>query len=339
VAARASEGAKLPNLLSSIHALRFVGATAVVCHHAGLGEQFGTSIGGAGVDLFFVISGVVIGASTTPGMPIRDFMWRRFIRIFPLYWLATAAVIAFKAYFWHIIDSPSDLLHSVFLVPPDLSSEWKPLVFVGWTLTFELFFYFTFALCMLLGRHARLACCFLMIIAAFALSDQAAHAYLRNSAMLMLEFVAGVLISFAIERKLIPGVPFGLVLVAAGVGGFIAFAFPPMPARELAWGIPSVLLVYGMLAFEPARWLRHPFIVLGGHASYAIYLFHTTVMSVLGVLFFIYGTHSDKHPWLFAAIAIPVSVGFGMLVYLAFDKPVLRYCGKILVRPCPAPAH
>src|ERR1051325_12083197 len=82
-------------MLYSTHLLRFIAAAGVVVHHSGVLARWDIVVGSAGVDVFFVISGVVIALSTPPEMSIRDFLIRRFIRIYPLYWLALAAWVAY----------------------------------------------------------------------------------------------------------------------------------------------------------------------------------------------------------------------------------------------------
>src|SRR5690242_21176376 len=111
-------------MLYSIHFLRFIAATGVVVHHSELLARWNIVVGSAGVDLFFVISGVVIGLSTPPEMSIREFLVRRFIRIFPLYWLATWVWIAYTAYFGGMPNA-KDLLRSLLLLPV-LSAAWVP---------------------------------------------------------------------------------------------------------------------------------------------------------------------------------------------------------------------
>ncbi len=93
--------------VASIQILRAVAALAVVALHVGhegatrLGPRNPLpdfSVGAAGVDLFFVISGfIMVYASDTlfarAGAP-ATFFTRRLARIVPLYWAATAAAVA-----------------------------------------------------------------------------------------------------------------------------------------------------------------------------------------------------------------------------------------------------
>ena len=72
--------------LASIHALRGVGALAVVIYHAeSLFPQFNFKMGAAGVDLFFVISGIVMQLAYDPKGSALDFLRRRVVRVVPMY--------------------------------------------------------------------------------------------------------------------------------------------------------------------------------------------------------------------------------------------------------------
>lgn len=76
--------------LNSIHFLRFVAVMAVVVHHfpaiyvLASGRPQAWIVGAAGVEVFFVISGVVIGLAIDHYGTI-DFVARRWIRIVPLH--------------------------------------------------------------------------------------------------------------------------------------------------------------------------------------------------------------------------------------------------------------
>src|SRR5450432_1983294 len=81
--------------LLSIQYLRGAAALAVVIFHALQWRSGGFEVGRAGVDVFFVISGVIMWWVTADG-PVGPwaFLWRRLTRVAPLYWLMTLAVAA-----------------------------------------------------------------------------------------------------------------------------------------------------------------------------------------------------------------------------------------------------
>lgn len=98
----------------TIQYLRAVAATGVVVHHfigpayfdAGLKQP--PSIGEAGVDLFFVISGFIMWTTTgRRQIGPQEFMWHRILRIVPLYWLFTLAYFLITLASKHSPISPS----------------------------------------------------------------------------------------------------------------------------------------------------------------------------------------------------------------------------------------
>lgn len=312
-------------MLYSIHALRLLAASAVVMHHSELFAPLG--LGQAGVDLFFVISGVVIGISG-PRMAPSDFLLRRFVRIFPLYWAATAAVLAWHQSFG--LQTPlTDIVHSLLLMPPQLasSSGWAPIYIPAWTLTFELMFYVVFAACLSFTARPRLASSIALVAAAFAFWDPASTNYLRFAAILMLEFIAGMAIAVALSRNLVPSRPLGAALIVLSLIGFGLSTVAHTVHREVIWGVPAAMMVYGILAFEPARFFRHPFVVLGGNASYAIYLFHVLFIWIVQWMVQAYiGSATAAASWpLLPLFEIAGSLIVGMAVYKLIDKPMLRF--------------
>src|SRR6266550_3905557 len=85
-------------MIWSLQILRFIAALMVVYVHAsqtafavtgsiGIIPHDIAVMGHAGVDIFFVLSGVVI-AKTAPGVSAAQFAWRRIRRILPIYFAA-----------------------------------------------------------------------------------------------------------------------------------------------------------------------------------------------------------------------------------------------------------
>lgn len=104
-------------------------------------------IGAAGVDLFFVISGFIMAkiAFENPVEPL-SFMRRRLARIVPLYWVATALVFAIALAAPQLAGNVKPdwlhLAHSLLFLPYGSNGDiTAPILVVGWTLNFEMFFY------------------------------------------------------------------------------------------------------------------------------------------------------------------------------------------------------
>src|SRR5271168_1999681 len=147
-----------------VQALRAAACLLVVIYHARLAAGGANTIrswpnGAAGVDLFFVISGYVMVASSTELMARPDgwrvFLARRLRRIVPLYWLLTAAKLAVtelvpaltphtRPTWWNVCASLA------FIPARDAAGFIRPVLPVGWSLNFELFFYALFAVALAL---------------------------------------------------------------------------------------------------------------------------------------------------------------------------------------------
>jgi exopolysaccharide production protein ExoZ len=143
--------------------LRFIAALAVILYHSrGAAQDYlgQTSAifapfvyGSYGVDLFFVISGFIIyHVVSRRENDARSFLWRRITRIVPLYWCLTVVAVIAALLFPTMLRSNEDyslgaLLHSLFFV--SFVTRELPILYVGWTLEFEMFFYLATALFLL----------------------------------------------------------------------------------------------------------------------------------------------------------------------------------------------
>ena len=164
----AGGSAGIKPLIPTIQYLRAIAAMMVVWHHAreqlpGLKFFFPSEFGPSGVDLFFVISGFIMVATTTgPGRPF-NFIARRLIRVVPLYWLLTCTMVALAwklPQLFRTIDlAPAHVLQSLLFIPhysPSFPGMAWPVLVPGWTLNFEMFFYAVFAATLSLAQPMRL---------------------------------------------------------------------------------------------------------------------------------------------------------------------------------------
>ena len=139
--------------LLGLQILRFVAAMAVVLFHMGSDYQirFGLdanpfAYGAFGVDIFFVLSGFIIAMTTDPSRGAWYFYRKRLIRIVPIYWLLTFGVVAIGIAAPTLLNSTEVSFEAViksllFIAYERPSGELQPLLFLGWTLNYEMFFY------------------------------------------------------------------------------------------------------------------------------------------------------------------------------------------------------
>ena len=134
-----------------IDGLRTIAVGTVILFHGKLGLLPG---GFVGVDVFFVISGFII-ATTTRGQAGVEaagaFLWRRFRRVAPIYWLLSLPILIGMARGGTL--SP-EVASATFLFWPFSGLEMTfPALGPGWTLCFEMLFYAGFGLAMAGGRR------------------------------------------------------------------------------------------------------------------------------------------------------------------------------------------
>src|SRR5262249_11870730 len=137
------------------------------------------SIGNAGVDLFFVISGFVMvhASSDLFGRPElrREFMWRRIIRIVPLYWIVSGVLLVHALIRYSDLAAadlpPRVLIGSFFFIPTMRpSGDILPLLGVGWTLNYEMAFYLLLACSLALPKRVTVGATAAAIIAAVVIA-------------------------------------------------------------------------------------------------------------------------------------------------------------------------
>lgn len=142
----------LSQRIDSIQLLRAVAAIAVVTQHVPI-PIFGDGLWG--VDLFFVISGFIMCHATARSG--RNFFLKRIIRIVPLYWLGTLFIYALALTLPQLLNTttanPVDLLKSLLFIPFIKGGIPVPIVFQGWTLNYEMFFYGLFWISLLVSRR------------------------------------------------------------------------------------------------------------------------------------------------------------------------------------------
>ena len=283
--------------VQSIQILRAVAALLVVLFHGHLAmttrvagppvasESYLFAFGAVGVHIFFVISGFIMVYTTCVGemYVARDFLRRRFLRIYPMYWVCVALYIIAH----NFIESPyvlnwSQFLGALALAPESASNIIGP----AWTLSFEMFFYICFGVAMKLGATRGL----ILLGATFTISiavgflfavDGAVGRLVTNS--LLLEFIAGAAIGWLLVNRRLPkrGGPTVVLLAMILFGAGIAAGYDRFPSVAV-WGIPSTLLVAGAVIWENAHGFKKEFRKFShfGNSSYVLYLIHLIVITL-----------------------------------------------------------
>ena len=255
--------------LRSIQVLRAMAVLAVVICHAANWLP-----GQAGVDLFFVISGLIIGM-VMQGRSASDFLFARVWRIYPIYWfnavpLVIAAVIGGTI-------TPTRLATSVTLWPI-WGTYAAGYVTPAWTLSFEMLFYSLVAVGLAVKRPLLVVPTLLGAIVLNAVTGAAVLGFVGNP--IVLEFCAGLFILNLPRHLMIGAGAFVIACVVVCLAPEIHIntnnlMHLSVNATRLFWfGIPACGVVYGALCFEESFGTWANGLVFVGDASYSIYLLH-----------------------------------------------------------------
>ncbi len=281
--------------LLGLQVLRFVAALGVFLFHIGSGFQlkwgYASNIfgfGAAGVDIFFIISGFIIAYTTDAAKGAWLFYRRRLVRIIPLYWTLTLGIVAIAMIKPDLLNSTyvsgETLFKSLFFIPFEKTNGTvRPLLFLGWTLNYEMFFYSVYAMCLTVGLRVPLAPAALIVVLVLLgrVIEIDNVAWVFYTSPLMLEFVFGIglYLLHAHRPSLFAGngpVVFGIFATSLVVRWLI----PDLPWL-VANGVPAAILVAAVLPWVPRKTPLVLFLVLLGDASYSLYLTHPYIIQAL----------------------------------------------------------
>ncbi len=323
-----------PEPLRSIQSLRAIAALSVLLFHISQWQPIpagmtGTpSIGSAGVDLFFVISGVVLWLSVNQrDQSAKQFLLGRALRVVPAYWIATLAVASLV-----LIDDknltaahfePLHLVLSFFLIPHlNPAGEPFPLLPVGWSLTYEALFYLVMALSLWRKPSNPLIFVTMGLIGCWMFGFISSEAAFLIANPMLTEFIFGLLIGQALLCRSLPGPGLSLALLVLGIG-LLAVQHAAVTDfgfwRALVWGGPSALIVAGVAGLEASgRWPRLTLLEGLGEISYSLYLVHWPVTWLLGRHW------PADHGLGYGAAVISIAIPTAWLFWRLVEQPSLK---------------
>ena len=338
-------------MIKGIQLLRAIAALAVVFFHCHFSKL---ETGMFGVDIFFVISGFIIAYMVNQNT--SQFIVKRIIRVFPLYFLATILTMALAfikpQWFNHVVITIETIIKSFLFIPYEINGS-GPILSLGWTLNNEMFFYGVMFLCILTFRQKKFlvpACAALLAILVIVLNlyDKntiSEYSYIlrffRNG--LLPEFIYGLGLYyfwsyFKNEDQKIAKI----LMVSIGLVALLTMIYLDLThnllwlPRNIRYGILSLLFVNAMLLLENKINEKNKHVKLAltlGDASYAMYLFHPFVIYFL--MRIVYPKIIGSKPQLGVEIAelifslILVSV-VSILIYRIIDKPTSKFLKTLI---------
>ena len=316
----------------NIQGIRTFAALSVVVFHL----PFNGSIGSYGVDLFFIISGFLMSfiAHNDP----RRFLIKRIIRIVPLYWTATIGVFLISLWFPTLLQSTTPnfvyLLKSMLFVPyMKESGIMEPVLFLGWTLNYEMYFYIIFALCLRLTKKYS-SCLTAALISIPPLMgllvslESDIFSFYSNS--IVLEFIFGIFIYYFWTRKIgrrihvltEPLLLYGLVLISAlSLPVLQHFSDYIRMDRIVALGVPGFILVLSCVLLEGGIKLPKIFTRLG-NASYSLYIIHPYIIQGFDKVLVKIDEFSIV-TFMWCLVVVFASLALALLSYSLYEKPAI----------------
>lgn len=260
-----------------------------------------------------------------------EFAVSRIVRIVPLYWLFTAIVAVLAVSGSGLVRSAAvsgeSFILSFLFVPYKGADGIAPILGVGWTLNYEMWFYAAFALMLHLSMWHRIMTMAVVFLVLFAIGHLSTHdgevsEYLRSS--ITFDFLAGMLI-YALYRKGFRHSvlhALGLICSAAALFAWSVSQGDPAPAlRFLMWGMPAAIVVFAALSLPEVKGGAGRLIVLLGDASYSTYLSH---LFTIGAVYAVARHFSGLSFGVVVTASFIASLIVGVGAYRMVEQPLLH---------------
>ncbi len=329
-------------MIKNLQILRAFAALLVVFFHC---DFLNIKVGQFGVDIFFVISGFIISFVLNKSQ--ERFLSKRFIRVIPMYYLFTIGVAcAWAIYpqgFNNVFVSLEAIVKSLLFIPYYIGDS-GPILSLGWTLNYEIFFYVTAGVLAIFFKKPTLALLLatavILLIICVGILNGSSNIYLRfYSYPITLEFVFGIGL-FYITRRWAGFLHKKGNVFLAGILALLAFCLMVYfdhnkiyANRVLVFGIPAFFIVLFFILSEHitnADNFLHKFFYQVGNASYVVYLCHPFVV------FFIIRIIKPLLPGnlLFSIIELLLMLGvvtfISILIHKKIELPVVKFIERRL---------
>ena len=336
--------------LNTLQGGRGIAAMMVLLYHANGAYGFGDrhllghifSFGFAGVDFFFVLSGFIIAYTSIPLFNtengVRIFIKKRFLRIYPIYWVYLLVAIIIGFFQYHDLNVFENFWKTLIFFP-----EYHFVLRASWTLGFEVFFYFLFALFI----FSRWSLVLIIPVAIFSVIS----AVLQNMGIYSLsynpiinnsctpfniEFLFGFL-SFYLYNKISKPVIWTLLTGVSLTMVLEIIYYQRADYRELyqgmrilPFGLPAFAVVTAFAALDFRGLFTTPkFLVILGDASYTLYLVHANIFSFVNDAIFIPLKLSEKTVMDLMIIVVVFAIVLSLLLYKYVEKPLLKKLNQL----------
>ncbi len=286
-------------------------------------EVFGGifGFGYSGVHFFFVLSGFIIffiHANDQGGGRLINYAKKRFIRIYPIYWVIT--LLTFALYVATQSAKSHLMLNSIFLVGANTDA----ILAVAWTLFHEILFYALFAVLIINRTAGAMLLALWWSMCAVFLFFEPPH---YSLAPINILFGMGMSAYFISNRWGSPA------LILVGALAFILVGLEDVwikllstNVRSMMYGLAASIFVVGAVAAHREK--RNtaglkPLVVLGD-TSYSLYLIHYPVLAVAAKVLRVVDARMPLPLWSIYIILVAAGVTAGIVTHYLIEKRLLK---------------
>ena len=330
---------KIPQL----HFTRFLAAFSVVIFHFGL-ETWPFTIkeihtiftyGNLAVSFFFCLSGFILAvvySGQPKPFPVKKYFVARFARIYPIYILTFLITLVLISYYNDRVPRMFSVFLQVFGLHAWVPGECLEINFPGWSISVEIFFYLVLPfLVLFFQRFGKLPMgIFAVLLWAVSaviqfklvnysntiVSPTFGDFLLRNPALhlngFVLGFAAGAFFLSDMSKWRVPAV-IPVLMYSLGTLLFFGSYFWNNDLGHYGtnglFAPVFVLIILGLSMDKSplSRLFSHPFFVMGGEMSYAVYLLQCPVILAFKLITGNHGNLSLGEFWLYMLILIVTS--------------------------------
>jgi len=303
--------------------------------------------GWSGVDYFFVLSGFIIvyvhRSAIGKKNQLKSFLVKRAVRIYPIYWIITLTVLCFFLVIPGFANNKDLSLGKVIVSLLLIPQNDKPILDVGWTLIYELYFYFLFCIAIWFKpKHSRpiLSIWLFVTILHFCKIVKFPDSFFWLNLVfgnMNLEFVLGCLAAYIVikyNNKLgkYRWILFGIANVGYVILGMLVAWRNIEFERINTFGVLAAMLIIAATSIDLKDSPKIPYLLIFlGDASYSIFLTHGPLISASTKI--VQKANLGKYfdgffaPALLALFAVVV----GCLFYSLIEKPLTVFLRKNIV--------
>lgn len=325
--------------IRNLQELRGISACLIVISHIPFFQSvIGTSLGGYGVAMFFLLSGFLLIYSTTE--TIDFFLIKRIIRIIPLYYIVTMITYVLATikpqWFNTTVATIPNLIKSLLFVPyVNPNGNVRPILDVAWALFPEVWMYIVFYISFRISYKYRALITGSILGTLFAISSIINNKILDQFRLGFLYLLIGIVIFYV--WKYIPELKckvFGkkykwFMIFIFAIAGVLYNNL--IKSQKIYAAVVLVIIVFMYFLLLEGHIVESKLLLKIGSISYCLYLIHEFV--VKGISRLLYDLNKiNLISFLLSIICILLSIVTAYLINIYIEKPMTNKLKTKLIK-------